>query len=58
MEQSSEILVDYARDLISDYLPLGFPMGVDLFDHTQIEFEHFWKSSPDWYQTITTGMDI
>ena len=58
MEQPSEILVDYARDRISDYLPLGFPMGVDLFTHTQTEFEHLRQSSPGWYQAITTGVDI
>ena len=47
-----------ARDRISDYLPLGFPVGIDLFAYTQTEFEHLRQSSPDWYQAITTGMDI
>ena len=58
MEQPSEILVDYARDRISDYLPLGFPVGVDLFAYTQTEFEDLRQSSPDWYLAITTGVDI
>ena len=58
MEQPSEILVNYARDRITDYLPLGFPVGVDLFAYTPTAFEYLRQSSPDWYQAITTGVDI
>lgn len=46
------------RDRVSDYLPLGFPVGVDLFAYTQKEFEQLRISSPGWYKAITSGVDI
>jgi predicted nucleotidyltransferase len=46
------------RDRISDYLPLGFPVGVDLFAYTNNEFEHLKHSSPGWYEAITSGVEI
>jgi uncharacterized protein len=47
-----------ARDRISEYLPLGFPVGVDLFVYTPDEFERLRQSSPGWYSAITSGMEI
>jgi predicted nucleotidyltransferase len=47
-----------ARDRISEYLPLGFPVGVDLFAYTQAEFECLQASSPGWYAAITSGVEI
>jgi len=47
-----------ARDRISDYLPLGFPVGIDLFTYTQAEFEHLQQSSPSWFAAITSGVEI
>ena len=47
-----------ARDRISDYLPLGFPVGVDLFAYTQTEFERLQQTSPGWYAAISSGVDI
>jgi uncharacterized protein len=46
------------RDRIPDYLPLGFPTGIDLFAYTSEEFERLQTSSPGWYETITSGEEI
>ena len=46
------------RDRISEYLPLGFPVGVDLFAYKQDEFERLQVSSPGWYAAITSGVEI
>ena len=44
-----------ARDRISDYLPLGFPVGIDLFAYTLAEFEGL---SLGWKKAITSGIDV
>jgi predicted nucleotidyltransferase len=44
-----------ARDRMSDYLPLGFPVGVDLFAYTHEEFE---RLSPGWKKAISSGMNM
>ena len=46
------------RDRISDYLPLGFPTGVDLLVYTQDEFEHLREISTGLYQAILSGVDL
>jgi predicted nucleotidyltransferase len=46
------------RDRISDYLPLGFPVGIDLFAYTENEFERLQHSSPGWHEAINSGMEI
>jgi predicted nucleotidyltransferase len=46
------------RDRVSDYLPLGFPVGVDLVVYAQDEFERLRKSSPGWYAAITSGIEL
>ena len=46
------------RDRIPDYLPVGFPVGIDLFAYTQAEFEQLKETSPGWYATITSGRKI
>jgi predicted nucleotidyltransferase len=46
------------HERISDYLPVGFPVGVDLFVYTQEEFERLKETSPGWFQAITSGCDI
>ena len=46
------------RDRSSGYLPLGFPVGVDLAVYTQDEFESLRKSSPGWYAAIASGIDL
>ena len=46
------------RDRISDYLPVGFPVGVDLFVYTQEEYQQLRQRSPSWYKAISSGVDI
>ena len=46
------------RDRSSGYLPLGFPVGVDLVVYTPTEFERLRESSPEWYTVITSGKEI
>jgi predicted nucleotidyltransferase len=46
------------RDRISDYLPLGFPVGIDLLAYTKNEFERLQYASPGWYKAINSGMEI
>ena len=43
------------RDRISDYLPLGFPVGVDLFAYTHEEYE---RLSPGWKKAISSGINL
>lgn len=46
------------RERISDYLPLGFPVGIDLFAYTETELERLKHTSPGWYKAITSGIEI
>jgi predicted nucleotidyltransferase len=46
------------RERIPDYLPLGFPVGIDLFVYTNEEFERLRVSSPGWYEAIISGLEI
>lgn len=46
------------RDRIQDYLPVGFPVGVDLFPYTEEELNELSKRSPGWYQAIMVGREI
>jgi predicted nucleotidyltransferase len=46
------------RDRVSDYLPVGFPVGVDLFPYTREEFEELSEQSPGWYRAIAMGIEI
>jgi hypothetical protein len=43
------------RDRVSDYLPLGFPVGVDLFAYTNEEYE---RLSPGWKNAISSGITL
>ncbi|HWP48239.1 MAG TPA: nucleotidyltransferase domain-containing protein [Candidatus Limnocylindrales bacterium] len=46
------------RERIPDYLPVGFPVGVDLFPYTQAEFERLRYQSPGWYRSIVSGREV
>jgi hypothetical protein len=46
------------RDRIPDYLPVGFPVGMDLFPYTKKEFQALSKRSPDWCKTMSSGKVI
>ncbi len=46
------------RERVPDYLPVGFPVGMDLFPYTQAEFERLKQESPAWYAAIVSGDDV
>lgn len=46
------------RDRIPDYLPRGFPTGVDLFPYTESELERLRADSPSWYAAISKGREV
>jgi predicted nucleotidyltransferase len=46
------------HDRVSVYLPVGFPVGVDLCVYTMQEFQELKRSSPGWYAAITSGENI
>ena len=46
------------RDRIGDYLPFGFPVGMDLFPYTVAEFERLRHEHPSWHDAITSGIDL
>jgi predicted nucleotidyltransferase len=46
------------RDRISKYLPVGFPVGIDLFAYTKEEFERLRGTSQGWYEAIRSGIQI
>jgi predicted nucleotidyltransferase len=48
----------FPRDRVSDYLPLGFPAGIDLFAYTKEELERLQRSNPGWYEAIISGMEV
>lgn len=46
------------RDRVGDYLPFGFPVGMDLFPYTVAEFERLQYEHPSWHEAITSGIDL
>ena len=46
------------RERAVNYLPLGFPVGIDLFVYTEIEFELLSQTSPGWKLEIAKGIDL
>ena len=46
------------RERLPHYLPVGFPVGVDLFPYTQQEFERLRQANPAWHAAIVGGRDI
>ena len=45
-------------DRIGDYLPFGFPVGIDLFPYTESELERLETEHPSWYAAIASGIDL
>jgi len=41
-----------------DFLPVGFPEGIDLFVYTPEEFEWLRKEHPNWYESIQSGREV
>lgn len=46
------------RERVPDYLPVGFPVGIDLFPYTEKEFRQLETRSPSWYATILAGKEM
>lgn len=46
------------RERIGDYLPLGFPVGLDLFPYTLAELERLRREHPSWHRALTSGVDL
>ncbi len=46
------------RERAGDYLPLGFPVGMDLFPYTRGEFERLERDHPSWRRAIAAGVDL
>ena len=46
------------RDRIPEYLPVKFPLGIDLFVYTRDEFEQLAVDHPGWYKVIISGREI
>ena len=46
------------RDRIMDYLPRGFPVGLDIFVYTQDELEKLKRTHPGWYAEIRSGVEL
>jgi predicted nucleotidyltransferase len=46
------------RERMAEFLPVGFPVGIDLFPYTRDEFDRLADHSPGWRQAILCGQDI
>ena len=46
------------HERIPEYLPVKFPVGIDLFVYTRDEFEQLAVDHPGWYKVITSGKEI
>jgi predicted nucleotidyltransferase len=46
------------RERSVQYLPVGFPVGIDLFVYTREEFEQLATFAPGWQREIIKGIDI
>ena len=46
------------RDRVLDFLPVGFPVGIDIFPYTHVEFKALRLQSPSWYRAITAGREL
>lgn len=46
------------RERVGDYLPFGFPVGMDLFPYTVAELDRLRIAHPSWYEAITSGTEL
>lgn len=46
------------RERATDYLPIGFPVGIDLVVYTQEELNRLRETSPSWYEAIAAGREL
>jgi len=47
-----------ARERTAALLPVGFPVGIDLFVYTRAEWERLSETHPSWYAAIIAGRDV
>jgi hypothetical protein len=43
------------RERILQFLPNGFPVGLDLFPYTATELARLGNESPEWYRCLSRG---
>ena len=43
---------------VSEYLPVGFPVGIELFPYTINEFKELSQESSSWYNAIISGREL
>jgi uncharacterized protein len=46
------------RERVADFLPVGFPVGIDLFPYTREEFDRMGDYSSGWREAILAGREI
>lgn len=46
------------RERIPDYLPVGFPVGLDIFPYTRDEFESLKRNARGLYESIVSGREL
>ena len=46
------------RERAADYLPVGFPVGMDLFPYTAEELDRLQRDHPSWRRALTAGVDL
>ncbi len=46
------------RELLAEYLPTGFPVGMDLFPCSTEEFALLPAESPGWWAAIAKGKEL
>ena len=46
------------RQRVPDFLPVGFPVGVDLVVYTESEFAALRGTQPAWLAAIEAGRDV
>ncbi|MEW6716770.1 MAG: nucleotidyltransferase domain-containing protein [Chloroflexota bacterium] len=46
------------RDRMVNYLPIRFPVGIDLFVYTREEFDRLDEVSPGWKKVILAGVEL
>jgi len=46
------------RERAADFLPVGFPVGIDLFAYTREEWERLREERSGWYKAIHSGREI
>jgi len=47
-----------AHERAAALLPVGFPVGIDLFVYTRAEWARLREEHPSWYAAITAGRDV